>query len=105
LHSVTDEIDAVITAAGVAAGAAIGGAIGGPVGLLVGAVGVVLVNEIIKLIGNIKNDEIFAAQQTAVKVASASQKFANGTDTMDTRHWNFKDHAGEYNVFYSWAYT
>jgi len=105
LHSVTDEIDAVITAAGVAAGAAIGGAIGGPVGLLVGAVGVVLVNEIIKLIGNIKNDEVFAAHQTAVQVASASQKFANGTDTMDTRHWNFKAHAGEYNVFYSLAYA
>jgi hypothetical protein len=105
LHSVTDEIDAVITAAGVAAGAAIGGAIGGPVGALAGAVGVILVNEVINLIGNIKNDEIFMAQQTAVQMDSSSQKFANGTDTADTRHWNFKDHSGEYNVFYSWAYA
>jgi hypothetical protein len=103
LHSITDEIDAVITAAGVAAGAAIGGAIGGPVGALAGAVGVFLVNEIINFIGNIKDDEIFLAQQTAVRMASSSQKFANGTDTADTRHWNFKDHSGEYNVFYSWA--
>jgi hypothetical protein len=105
LHSVEDEIDAVITAAGVAAGAAIGGAFGGPVGALVGAVGVVLVNEIIKLIGNIKNDEIFMAQQSAVQMESSSQKFANGTDISVTRHWNFKDHSGEYNVFYSWAYA
>jgi hypothetical protein len=105
LHSITDEIDAVITAAGVAAGAAIGGAIGGPVGALAGAVGVFLVNEIINLIGNIKNDEIFMAQQTSVRMDSSSQKFANETDTADMRHWNFKGHSGEYNVFYSWAYV
>jgi len=87
-----------------AAGALVGaelGSFGGPIGGLIGAVLGFIIGAIIGWLVEIMEDDIFQPRLAAIGLSSATANFY-GSEVTGRKYLRFRDHGGEYVVFYQW---
>jgi len=102
--AVEEYVVEILVSAGALAGAAIGaeiGCFGGPIGALVGAIIGALIGAIIGWLIDLIKDDIFRPQLAAIGLSSATADFY-GSTVSSRKYLTFKDHGGEYLVFYQW---
>jgi len=103
-HAIEKYVVEILVSAGALTGGIVGaeiGSFGGPIGALVGAIIGALIGAIIGWLIDVIKDDIFRPQLAAIGLSSATADFY-GSTVSSRKYLRFRDHGGEYLVFYQW---